>query len=160
MNDIETKLLELFSGRNLTLATAESCTGGLIANRITNISGSSKYFERGVITYSNQSKIELLNIPFQVIEEYGAVSQETAVAMAEGVRNLAKTDLGLAVTGIAGPTGGSPDKPIGLVHIALVSSKGIEHKKYKFCGSRLEIKKQTADEALKLLLNYITNHYY
>jgi nicotinamide-nucleotide amidase len=110
MGKIEIELGELLIKRNLTLATAESCTGGLIADMITNVSGSSRYFERGVVTYSNESKIELLKVPLETIEKFGAVSEESATAMATGIKGLAGTDLGLAVTGIAGPSGGTPEK--------------------------------------------------
>jgi nicotinamide-nucleotide amidase len=155
MSELETELSELLSSLNMTLATAESCTGGLIANRITNVSGSSRYFERGVITYSNESKIDLLDVPLETIERYGAVSSETAVAMANGVRNLAKTDLGLAVTGIAGPDGGTPEKPVGLVFIALARNDYTECKKLQFDGSRTEIKEKTANAALEIVIGFL-----
>ncbi|WP_455392880.1 CinA family protein [[Eubacterium] cellulosolvens] len=156
MSTLENELGELLTSRKLTLATAESCTGGLIANRITNVPGSSNYFERGVITYSNQAKVELLNVPGDTLERFGAVSAETAIAMAAGIRSLARTDLGLAVTGIAGPTGGTPEKPVGRVHIALASSDRVEQFKFNFNGTRLEIKQQTAEAALKLTVDYLT----
>lgn len=156
MTGLEEEVGELLTSRYLTLATAESCTGGLIAHRITNISGSSKYFERGVITYSNSSKMELLKVPEDMLEKYGAVSAETARAMAAGVRELAKTDLGLGVTGIAGPTGGTPDKPVGLVYIGLADGKDVEIFEFKFKGNRADIKHQTSEAALKILINYLT----
>jgi PncC family amidohydrolase len=155
MSDLETKLGELLTVNNLTLATAESCTGGLIAHMITNVSGSSKYFERGLITYSNDSKIGLLNVPEKTIIEFGAVSAQTAKAMALGVRNLAGTDLGLAVTGIAGPGGGTPEKPVGLVFIALSGPEQLKVQEHRFSGSRLEIKKRTAQAALKIIIEHI-----
>jgi nicotinamide-nucleotide amidase len=105
------------SERKQTIAVAESCTGGLVGAKITNVSGSSEYFERGVVTYSNQAKTQLLKVPSEMIERHGAVSEQVAILMAEGVRKLAKTDYGLSVTGIAGPTGGTPQKPVGLVFI-------------------------------------------
>ena len=117
---------KLLSEREKTIAVAESCTGGLIGAKFTNISGSSKYFERGVVTYSNQAKTELLKVPLEIIEKYGAVSEEVAILMAEGVRGLAKTDYGLSATGIAGPKGGTPDKPVGTVYI------GFAHENYSF----------------------------
>ena len=155
MTGLEAEIGELLILRKLTLATAESCTGGLIANRITNISGSSVYFERGVITYSNNSKIELLKVPRETLEKFGAVSAETARAMASRVRELAKTDLGLGVTGIAGPTGGTPEKPVGLVFIALANAKNVEDHEFKFQGNRIEVKQQTSDAALKIIINYL-----
>lgn len=110
--------------RNLTIATAESCTGGLLAKRITDQAGVSKIFSTGLITYSNASKTRLLNIPEMMLREHGAVSVETAKAMAQNVRTHYNSDLGLAITGIAGPDGGSEEKPVGLVYIALSSVEG------------------------------------
>ena len=157
--DLESIIGELLSEKNLTIATAESCTGGLIANRLTNVSGSSRYFERGVISYSNESKIELLNVPIKVIETSGAVSEPTARAMAIGIKELSKTDLGLGVTGIAGPTGGSADKPVGLVYIGFATDDGVEVQKFNFSGNRIEIKQQTADASLDMILNWLkVNH--
>ncbi|MCK5560726.1 MAG: CinA family protein [Thermoplasmata archaeon] len=156
MGKIEIELGELLIKRNLTLATAESCTGGFIADMITNVSGSSRYFERGVITYSNESKIELLKVPVETIEKFGAVSEESATAMATGIKELARTDLGLAVTGIAGPSGGTPEKPVGLLYIALASENKVEAFKFNFHGTRLEIKQQTANTALEIVINHLT----
>ena len=158
MNTLESELGEILIKKKLTIATAESCTGGLIANRITNIPGSSKYFESGLITYSNQSKIELLNVPEDIIKQNGAVSRECARAMALGIKALVKTDLGLAVTGIAGPSGGIPEKPVGLVYIAFALDDSIEIREFKFNGNRLEIKQQTSDEALKLILRCLNKN--
>ena len=108
----------LLIGKRATLALAESCTGGLISDRLTNVPGSSAFFERGLVTYSNRSKEELLGVPAEVIRQHGAVSEKTAILMAEGVRKLGKTDLGLSVTGIAGPDGGTEEKPVGTVFIS------------------------------------------
>jgi nicotinamide-nucleotide amidase len=155
MTELEVILGELLISRNLTLAIAESCTGGLIANRVTNVSGSSKYFELGVVSYSNDSKIELLNVPLKIIESFGAVSSETAIAMATGVKELAKSNLGLGVTGIAGPTGGTTEKPVGLVFIALTTEETVNSHKFNFSGSRLEIKTQTADAGLKIVIDHL-----
>ena len=155
MSELEQELGEVLIARHLTIATAESCTGGLISNRITNISGSSNYFERGVITYSNRAKIELLNVPSVTIEQFGAVSPETATAMAVGVKELAHTDIGLGVTGIAGPTGGTPEKPVGLVYIGIFGNNKKETHEFNFKGSRIEIKNQTADAALKIILGFV-----
>jgi PncC family amidohydrolase len=155
MTELEVELGKLLTTRKLTLATAESCTGGLIANLITNVPGSSNYFEGGVISYSNESKIEFLRVPTETLKRCGAVSEETAAAMAIGIHKLTKADLGLAVTGIAGPTGGTEQKPVGLVYIALADRINVEKYQFKFNGSRLEIKKQTANAALKILLDYI-----
>src|SRR5207237_6808273 len=112
-----------------TLSVAESCTGGLIAERLTNVPGSSRYFIEGVVTYSNESKTRLLGVDKELIREFGAVSQQVARDMASGVRHRAKTDFGLAVTGIAGPDGGTEDKPVGLVYIDLADDAHTEHKR-------------------------------
>ncbi|MCK8817769.1 competence/damage-inducible protein A [Natroniella sulfidigena] len=138
--------------QGLTLATAESCTGGLLGTRLTDVSGSSAYFERGVISYSNQAKQELLGVAEETLKEYGAVSSQTAQEMALGIKKRARTDLGLAITGIAGPTGGTPDKPVGLVYIAVADKEGVASYKYQFKGSRERIKFLTSQQALKLLL--------
>jgi nicotinamide-nucleotide amidase len=153
-DSLEKRLGEVLKASNLKIALAESCTGGLISHRITNISGSSDYFERGVITYSNSSKTELLGVPKIILDSFGAVSRETAKAMAEGVKKLGKTDLGLAVTGIAGPSGGTPTKPVGLVFIGLASSKPTVVKEFWFQGTRNKVKEQASDEALKMVLTF------
>jgi nicotinamide-nucleotide amidase len=134
-----------------TLAVAESCTGGLIAERLTEVPGSSKYFMEGVVTYSNEAKIRLLGIPPMIIDGYGAVSSQVAEAMAEGVRQTAGTDFGLAVTGIAGPDGGTLEKPVGLVFIALSDDVHTEHRKLMFPGDRHLIRWRSSQAALDLL---------
>lgn len=141
--------------RDFTLATAESCTGGLIGHRITNVPGSSDYFERGVITYSNASKMELLGVPAATLAREGAVSEATALAMAEGVRSQSGTTLGLGVTGIAGPSGGTELKPVGTVFIALSGPRGSRCRRFNFEGTRQEIKAQTAEAALTMLRDYL-----
>jgi len=138
-----------------TLALAESCTGGLIAHRLTNVSGISQYLDRGVISYSNKAKMEVLGVKHCTLESHGAVSSETAVAMARGVREISRTDFGLAVTGIAGPTGGSKEKPVGLVFIALSTRQGETWQQFNFGGDRLGIKNRTAQAALMMLKNYL-----
>jgi nicotinamide-nucleotide amidase len=130
---------------------AESCTGGLIGARFTSVSGSSRYFERGVVTYSNESKTELLNVPKEIIEKFGAVSEEVAILMAEGVRKLAKTDYGLSVTGIAGPTGGTPQKPVGLVFVGFAHENDSLAQKFLFGGDRNGNRERAAQAALNLL---------
>ena len=154
-NNLEKQLGGALRTNNLTISVAESCTGGLISHRITNIPGSSDYFDRGIITYSNKSKMELLDVPKLILESFGAVSEETAKAMANGVRKSANSDFGLAVTGIAGPGGGSPTKPVGLVFISCASAQSIIVNEFRFSGSRAEIKEQTSEEALKLVLDVI-----
>jgi nicotinamide-nucleotide amidase len=134
-----------------TLAVAESCTGGLIAQRLTSVPGSSKYFIEGVVTYSNESKTSLLGVDKKVIKEFGAVSQQVARDMARGIRHKAKTDFGLAVTGIAGPGGGSEDKPVGLVYIALADAAHTEHKKLTLPGDRELVRWRASQAALDML---------
>lgn len=134
-----------------TLACAESCTGGLLSHKLTQIPGSSAYFLQGLVTYSNEAKISLLGIPAEIIERYGPVSEEVAVKMACGARKLAKSDFGLAVTGIAGPSGGSKEKPVGLVYIALSDKKAFTVKKFIFPGKRENIKERAATSALNIL---------
>lgn len=146
----------LLTEKKHTLALAESCTGGLIANLLTNVPGSSDYFDRGVVSYSNEAKISLLDVSPNIIEQHGAVSAETAIAMAEGVRWVAQTSYGLAVTGIAGPSGGTPTKPVGLVYLALACDRAeTQWKRCQFSGDRLLIKKRTAQTALEMLRHHL-----
>lgn len=134
-----------------TLAVAESCTGGLVAQRVTDVPGSSVYFREGLVTYSNESKVRLLGVPYDLIAEYGAVSAPVAEAMAEGARLRADTDFGVAVTGIAGPGGGTEDKPVGLVYIALSDDAHTEHRKLLLPGDRTLIRWRASQAALDLL---------
>lgn len=148
--------MEEVVGRSLaisgfTLAVAESCTGGLIAERLTNVPGSSKYFVEGLVTYSNESKQRLLGVDKKLIREFGAVSQQVARDMARGVRHRAKTDFGLAVTGIAGPDGGTDQKPVGLVFIALADEAHTEHKRFTLPGDRELIRWRASQAALDML---------
>ncbi|HLL76205.1 MAG TPA: competence/damage-inducible protein A [Pyrinomonadaceae bacterium] len=134
-----------------TLAVAESCTGGLVAQRITEVPGSSVYFREGVVAYSNEAKVRLLGVPSDLIAEYGAVSAPVAEAMAEGVRERAETDFGIGVTGVAGPGGGTEDKPVGLVYIALSDDAHTEHRKLLLPGDRSLIRWRASQAALDLL---------
>lgn len=152
---LEAQVARALLAKGYRISTAESCTGGLISHRLTNIPGSSNYFDRGVIVYSNESKIDMINVPQDVIMKHGAVSEQTAKAMAEGVRDLAKTDIGLAVTGIAGPGGDTMEKPVGLVYIALASIRPTLVEKFNFNGGRQEIKKKTSDAALNMVLDVL-----
>jgi len=145
----------LLTEKKLTIAVAESCTGGLITNRLTDVSGSSDYLERGLVTYSNAAKISMLGVPAKVIEKHGAVSEETARLMAEGVRKLAGTDLGISSTGIAGPTGGTKEKPVGTVYIALADSKQTICRHYAYRWDRKRNKEVFSEAALFLLKNYL-----
>ncbi|MEJ7575776.1 MAG: competence/damage-inducible protein A [Pyrinomonadaceae bacterium] len=134
-----------------TLAVAESCTGGLIAERLTDVPGSSSYFLEGVVAYSNDAKIRSLGVPAELIEEHGAVSAQVAEAMAEGIKHRAEADFGLSVTGIAGPGGGSTEKPVGLVYIALADDAHTEHRKLMLPGDRQLIRWRASQAALDLL---------
>jgi nicotinamide-nucleotide amidase len=138
----------LLREKGLSLSVAESCTGGLIGNLVTNVPGSSSYFTGGIVTYSNQAKIDMLRVDPQILADHGAVSDPTVRRMAEGVRTALKSDLGLAVTGIAGPEGGSREKPVGTVHIGLASASGTFSQKYLFKGKRKQIKMNSAMMAL------------
>jgi nicotinamide-nucleotide amidase len=145
----------LFRRSGFTLALAESCTGGMIAQRITDVPGSSAYFLEGFVTYSNAAKERLLGVPAALLEEKGAVSADVASAMAAGVRAAAGSALGLAVTGIAGPDGGSPEKPVGTVFISLATPEGCRTEQFLFGGSRSEIRIITAWTALDWLRRYL-----
>ncbi|MDH4161186.1 MAG: competence/damage-inducible protein A [Nitrospirota bacterium] len=145
----------LLRHRKLTLSAAESCTGGLISSRITNTPGSSDYFERAVVTYSNASKTELLGVPAELIAAHGAVSREVAAAMATGIRERAKTSLGIAITGIAGPGGGTAEKPVGLVYLALATAEGVSVEERRFLGDRDQIRQRTAQAALDMVRRHL-----
>jgi len=141
----------LLRKHGLTLAVAESCTGGLVCHRLTNVPGSSDYFQGGVVTYGNQAKMDLLRVPPETLAQNGAVSEAVVKAMALGVREIFHTPLGLAVSGIAGPSGGTPEKPVGTVWIGLATQTGVEARAYRFHGSREEIKALSAQTALDWL---------
>jgi nicotinamide-nucleotide amidase len=149
--DLEETVGMLLREKGLSISVAESCTGGYISHRITNISGSSTYFERGIVTYSNKSKIELLHIDEDQIARYGAVSEEVARAMAEGIRSISATEIGISVTGIAGPTGATQEKPMGLVFIGLADRTGTVVKKYLLPDERLRFKERASQAALELV---------
>ena len=145
------KISLILKKQNLKIATAESCTGGLIAHTLTNISGASDYFDRGVVSYSNKSKTELLGVPEKLIDKYGAVSNPVAKAMADGIRVKSEVDIGISITGIAGPTGGTKEKPVGLVFIAISRKDNVLVKKYQFGGNRIQNKYDTCKAALDML---------
>jgi len=136
---------------NTTIAIAESCTGGLISARLTEIPGISRVFNRGIISYSNQSKVEALNVRQETLDRFGAVSRETAMEMAVGVRGISGTDLGLSVTGIAGPDGGTPEKPVGLVYIALAHRDDVQCGEFRLWGSRSRIRNVTSLYAFDMI---------
>jgi nicotinamide-nucleotide amidase len=140
----------LLEAQSLTLALAESCTGGLVAELVTNVPGASRSFLGGVVAYSNGAKTELLGVEPALIERYGVVSAEVARAMAEGARRRFGSGIALALTGIAGPTGGTPEKPVGLVHWAVASDAGVEAKHAVFSGNREQVRRRSAYAALAL----------
>jgi len=145
----------LLREQGASIAVAESCTGGLIAHRITEIPGSSAYFLQGIVAYSNQAKERLLGVSHSTLERFGPVSEETAQQMAQGVREQGKATLGLAATGIAGPTGGSARNPVGRVFIALAAEDVLEVKQYDFSGDRHEIKLMASEVALDGVRRYL-----
>ncbi len=133
------------------MAVAESCTGGLVSRKIALVAGASDYFERGLVTYSNQSKVDLLKVPERTISQCGAVSKEVALAMVRGIRAEAGVEAAVATTGIAGPTGGSDEKPVGTVFIACATPEREEVEEHLFAGSRELVQERTAQAALMLL---------
>ena len=158
MADAETQaaasvLLDLCKAKKLMVATAESCTGGLVAGALTDIAGSSAVVDRGLVTYTNEAKHQMLGVPSETLNKFGAVSRETAEAMARGALGHANADLAVAITGIAGPGGGSADKPVGLVHFAAASRGGdLIHRERRFGDiSRAEVRRLSVLEALAML---------
>lgn len=137
--------------RGKTLAIAESCTGGLVSDRITDVSGSSEYFKGGILAYNNQVKVDLLGVSSEVLNQHGSVSPPVAIQMAQGVKKLLKADYGIGITGIAGPTGATPQKPVGLVYIALASPQKAYSGEFRFSGDRAIIKRRASQMALDML---------
>ena len=155
IDDFLQSLATLIISKNKTIATAESCTGGLIGHMLTNISGSSEYFERGIIAYSNQAKYELLAVSKELLDTHGAVSEPVAKAMAEGIRMNSGVDIGISSTGIAGPMGGTDEKPVGLVYIGISTTQSTQVHRFHFTGNRIENKYQTAKQALHLIYDIL-----
>jgi nicotinamide-nucleotide amidase len=152
---IDTVVAALFREKRVTLSLAESCTGGLIAAKITDLPGSSAYFLEGAVTYSNETKTRRLQVPAELLEKEGAVSSATAMAMARGIRKASGSDIALAVTGIAGPEGGSEEKPVGTVFLALAGRSDCTAKRYQFSGDRERIRRMTAFTALDWLRRHL-----
>lgn len=152
---IETQVGETLRQRNLTLATAESCTGGLIADRITNIPGSSEYFRGGIVAYAYEAKVALLDVSWDTLRTYGAVSRETVVEMARGARIALGASIAVSVSGIAGPGGGLPGKPVGTTWVGLSTTNGDWARKFVWHGDRLENKALSAEAALQLAWDYL-----
>ena len=153
LGDKATRLLDLCKTKRLTVATAESCTGGLVAAALTNIAGSSEVVDRGFVTYTNEAKQQMIGVPFAIIEAFGAVSRQTAEAMAKGALTHAPVDLAVSITGIAGPTGAAPGKPIGLVHFGAASRSGrLIHRERRYGDvGRSEVRRKSAFEAIAML---------
>ena len=152
---LEVRLAQAFRARGWTLALAESCTGGLIGHRLTNIPGSSDYFLGGIVAYAYEAKERLLAVRHQTLYEHGAVSRETAIEMARGARVALGADVGVSVTGIAGPAGGLPDKPVGLTWVAVSTRDGERAEQFLWKGDRLANKEQSAEAALDLMLQTV-----
>lgn len=152
---LEETVGELLTRRKLTLALGESCTGGLLGHRLTNVPGSSTYVLGGVVAYSYDAKERLLDVQHNTLYEFGAVSAETAIEMARGARKALGADIGVSVTGIAGPGGGMPDKPVGLVYIALSARDAERVERFVWKGDRAGNKAQSAEAALNLLKEYL-----
>lgn len=149
MPDLISEIFSALKKRGGTIATAESCTGGMIAAAITDVAGSSEFFDRGFITYSNPSKIDLLGVSPYTLEQHGAVSEQTAAEMARGAIDKSRADYALSVTGIAGPGGGSAEKPVGLVFIGLAVRGGdVQTFRHHFTGDRADVRAQTVRAAL------------
>ena len=156
---LEEMVGKILKEKGKTLSLAESCTGGMVAARITNISGSSDYFERGVVSYSNQTKMEILGVPKELLDKFGAVSPEVALAMAKGIRQISKTDLGLSVTGIAGPSGGTKEKPVGLIYIGLADAQNSWVEKFLFGQDRMINRERASQAALNMVRLYFLGKY-
>ena len=156
MSNLSLKIVKLLTKKKLTVSFAESCTGGLLASSITSISGSSKVFNMGLVTYSNNAKVKLLQVPKKTITKYGAVSYETCLSMVKNLSKVSKANISISITGVAGPNGGTKVKPVGLVYIGLKKgNKIIVKKNYFKSKKRISIQKATVKQALKMILNIL-----
>ena len=156
MSTLSLKIVKLLSKKKLTVSFAESCTGGLLASSITSVSGSSKVFNMGLVTYSNNAKIKLLKVTKKTISKYGAVSYETCLAMVKNLSKISKSNISISITGIAGPNGGTKEKPVGLVYIGLKKGSKTIIKKNLFKNKkRVSIQKSTVTQALKMIFNVL-----
>ena len=155
MKKLSQKVVKLLSKKSLKISFAESCTGGLLSSSITSISGSSKVFTLGLVTYSNQSKIDILNVPKRIIVKHGAVSYETCLSMVTNLNRISKTNISMSITGIAGPKGGTKQKPVGLVYIGIKKGSKTSVKKFLFKSKkRNSIQRSTVNNALNLVLSF------
>ena len=149
------KIIHNFTVKKIKIAIAESCTGGFVSHMITNISGASKVFERGIVCYSNQAKIDLVGVDPNIIEKYGAVSDVVVEQLAKNIRLNSKVDIGIGISGIAGPTGGTPEKPIGLVFIGFSTDGETYAHKYNFTADRITFKKLVLEKILEFLEQFL-----
>ena len=157
MSNLSLKIVKLLTKKKLTVSFAESCTGGLLASSITSISGSSKVFNMGLVTYSNNAKVKLLKVPKKTITKYGAVSYETCLSMVKNLSKISKSNISISITGIAGPNGGTKEKPVGLVYIGLKKGSKIIIRKNLFKNKkRISIQKKTVNETLKIIKTMIS----
>ena len=157
MSNLSLKIVKLLTKKKLTVSFAESCTGGLLASSITSISGSSKVFNMGLVTYSNNAKVKLLKVPKKTITKYGAVSYETCLSMVKNLSKISKSNISISITGIAGPNGGTKEKPVGLVYIGLKKGSKIIIRKNLFKNKkRIFIQKKTVIETLKIIKSTIS----
>lgn len=147
------RIIKKLQKKRMKISVAESCTGGLVSSRITSISGSSKVFSMGLVTYSNQSKIKILNVPKKIIEKYGSVSEECCLSMVKNLKKISRADISISITGIAGPSGGSAKKPVGLVYVGIIKGTNIKVKKLLFNKNlnRVQIQNLTCSKVLQLL---------
>ena len=156
MKNLSQKVVKLLRFKKIKISLAESCTGGLLASSITSISGASKIFNLGLVTYSNQSKIKILKVPKKIIIKHGAVSYETCLSMVQNLSKISRSNISLSITGIAGPKGGTKNKPVGLVYIGIKKGTKILIKKYLFKSkNRFEIQKASVKRALNLIISFI-----
>ena len=156
MSNLSLKIVKLLTSKGLTVSFAESCTGGLLSSSITSISGSSKVFNMGLVTYSNNAKVKLLKVPKKTINKYGAVSYETCLSMVKNLSRISKSNISISITGVAGPNGGTKEKPVGLVFIGLKKGGKIVIKKNLFKSKkRISIQKGTVKQAFKMILNIL-----
>ena len=152
---LEEILRDHLRARRLTLATAESCTGGLVSDRITNVSGSSEYFPGGIVAYAYEAKANLLGVSWDTLNTHGAVSEETVLEMARGARKIFNADIGISVSGIAGPTGGLPEKPVGTTWFGLATNTGEWARHFVWDGDRVQNKHQSSEAALQFVIDYL-----
>ena len=156
MKILSQKIVKLLNKKRIKISLAESCTGGLLSSAITSVSGSSKVFNLGLVTYSNESKIKILKISKKIIKKYGAVSEEVCTAMAKNVSKIGKSNISVSITGIAGPSGGTKKKPVGLVFIGIKKGNKISVKRYFFKNKkRYYVQKSAVNSALALILNIL-----